>query len=544
MAAIPHHLLGPGRPLVYVLRFGDEVYGHQWTVDQGLDAHGLRTLEFLVELDPSVVGHGGSTISVRSLLVCDDELRPLRYESASGSRRVVLRLEADELSATLPDGESLTIEHESAPVAVLEANMVAHQALLAADANPDDATAQSCPVLLVNQLLVMSYALTRAPELDEAELTGWRSSFKEELWLDARGGLVRWRQPAQSISAELMSTPVALPEWVGEAPPAPPTVSYERPGGATFALHDVTIAGPVTPIGGALTLPAGEGPHPAALFLSGSGRHDRHGIAGEIDVGTHQIMDGLAERGIIGLRCDSRGAGTTKLGSDVLEQGLQTLFDDAGAALETLCGRPEVGGRPVWLIGHSQGAIVALALARSRPESVAGVVLLAAPGRAIDALMEEQVEALGLRRGLSAQQVATQLADLREFVHAVRDGRSWSENSVPAHVLAGARSRRWLEEHLRFRTDELLAGLSKPVLLCQGGKDLQVSPERDADRLRSVAAETGVDMQYTLFPELDHLFKEVEGEPDPKQYFDAGRRVDPALIDRIAAWIDDVSAAV
>lgn len=542
MVAIPHHLLAPGRPLVYVLRFGDKVYGHHWTVDQGYDSRGLHTLEFLAELDPSVLGHGGSTISVRSVLVCDDQLRPLRYESTSGGRRLLLRLEAGELLATLPDGESLTVEHESEPVTVLEANMVAHQALLAADASPDDATAQSWPVLLVNQLLVLPYTLTRAPELDEAGLTGWSSSFKEELWLDARGGLVRWRHPAQSTSAELMRTPLALPGWYGEAPPAPPVLSYERPKGATFTLHDVTIAGPVTPIGGALTLPAGSGPHPAALFLSGSGRHDRHGIAGEIDVGTHEIMDGLAERGIIGLRCDTRGAGTTKLGSDVLDQGLQTLFDDARAALEHLSARPEVGNRPVYLIGHSQGAIVALALARARPELVAGVVLLAAPGRAIDALMEEQVEALGLRRGLSPEQVAAQLADLRELVTTVREGGSWSENSVPAHVLAGARSRRWLEEHLRFRADELLAGLTKPVLLCQGGKDLQVSPERDADRLRSIAAQTGVDMQYTLFPELDHLFKKVDGEPDPSQYFDAARSVETALVDRVAEWIEHASA--
>jgi pimeloyl-ACP methyl ester carboxylesterase len=187
---------------------------------------------------------------------------------------------------------------------------------------------------------------------------------------------------------------------------------------------------------------------------------------------------------------------------------------------------------------------VALALAREQPHAVAGLVLLAAPGRTIDQLMSEQLETMGRCRGLTQEQIAAQQADLRDFVAAVQRGRPWSEESVPAHVLAGARSRRWLEDHLRFRTDELLAGLEKPVLLCQGGKDIQVSPERDAGRLREIAAASGVDLEYRFFPDLDHLFKKVEGKPDPRQYFDASRAVDAGLIAAIADWIRRRAGAI
>lgn len=538
MPRIPHHLFVDEGPLAYSLQFRDEIIGHHYTVQRGMNAAGLLELEFFLEVDPRAFG-GGPVVRTRSLLHASSTLRPVQYATQASGRRLELRFDARGVLARLPSGEDVRVGPEDKALGaafVLENNAIGHIALLAAELSDSVDAGFSEDVVFVNQLLVAPYALRRAAELDRAGARGFRSSLDEELWLDAQGGLVALKQPAHAVSVELVRR--GLPSWCTEAPSAiaSTAASYSPPEGARFDLHEITIEAAATPIGAAVTVPHGAGPFPAALFVGGSGRHDRHGFAGEIDIGTHELMDQLAERGVCGLRYDSRGAGSTKYGPDVLDEGLEVLIDDAAACLTYLRARPEVDPRRVSIIGHSQGGSVALALAGAHP-GTSSVVLMAAPGRRIDEVMADQIRGEGARRGLEAQLVERQLAELEEVVFFAQTEADWTSERVPPRLRSLARSRRWFADHLRLSIDALLRAAAVPILICQGEKDLQISVERDAQRLHALARSAGLEAILAVYPELDHLFKPVTGEPSLNQYFDRSRHVDPGFIADVAAWL-------
>ncbi|HTF68986.1 MAG TPA: alpha/beta fold hydrolase, partial [Edaphobacter sp.] len=309
---------------------------------------------------------------------------------------------------------------------------------------------------------------------------------------------------------------------------------------AKFTLHDVEIEGPVTPIGAALTIPSGEGPFPAVLFLSGSGTHDRHGIAGEIDIGTHEVMDYIAECGFAGLRYDTRGAGTTRHGRDVLDLGLRALADDAYACFELLERHPAVDPRNLFLVGHSQGGTLALFLTAKYGVEPRGIVLMAASGRPIDEVMFDQLASQGPLIGLSPEQVAAQRKELETFIDLARKDGPVELDAVPDHLRGLVRSRSWLREHLLNPPADLLRSVHCSLLIAQAGKDFQVSPERDAEQLFSSAREAGIDVELARFPTLDHLFKPTEGESRMAQYYDRSRHVSREFLHHMEAWLSKV----
>jgi pimeloyl-ACP methyl ester carboxylesterase len=128
---------------------------------------------------------------------------------------------------------------------------------------------------------------------------------------------------------------------------------------------------------------------PAALILAGSGPTPRDG-----NFGTYRrIAQGLAANGIRSLRYDKRGVGDS--GALVTREEdllLRHYVDDAASAVRDLEARPDVSA--VVIIGHSEGALLAILTAAAI--KVAGIVLLAGPGRRFDAILREQLAGVPL----------------------------------------------------------------------------------------------------------------------------------------------------
>src|SRR5574337_1096107 len=73
------------------------------------------------------------------------------------------------------------------------------------------------------------------------------------------------------------------------------------------------------------------------------------------------------------------------------------------------------------------------------------------------------------------------------------------------------------------------------VLILQGGRDYQVSPEHDfAAWKQGLAGHPGV--TFREFPTLNHMFIAGTGRSTPAEYATPGR-VDPAAIATIADWV-------
>jgi pimeloyl-ACP methyl ester carboxylesterase len=141
--------------------------------------------------------------------------------------------------------------------------------------------------------------------------------------------------------------------------------------GQSFVEQEVSFDAHALRLMGTLTLPADAGtePGPAALLLVGSGPVDRNENWKRLRVeATRQLAHALARARIVSLRYDKRGVGASE-GGDWRTAGFFDGVDDAAAALAFLAGRPEVDPSRIAAIGHSEGAIVATALAAGASRS-------------------------------------------------------------------------------------------------------------------------------------------------------------------------------
>ncbi|MCC6994171.1 MAG: alpha/beta fold hydrolase [Deltaproteobacteria bacterium] len=528
-----------GQPLVYTTLLNGSKFATQWTVYVGpLGDTGLHELEFLLEVDPVAMGQGGSLITQRCRLVCDESLRPVRYRTQTAGLGMSLEFKGETVDVTMPDGSKQTVPLGDGQF-IMESNMTGQQALMLALGHAQGKLAGEAKfsAFVVNALMSVPYQMAPAPDLVGAGGKMYRSSHEEELLINDDGVLLVARTPSQAIEARREDPPPPLPAWHDKEVLPLVRLTYSPPAGKTFQLEDVAIPGPVTPLGATVTVPAGKGPFPAVLFLSGTGAHDRNGFAGEVDLGTHEIMDHLSEKGFVGLRYDTRGAGKTLIGKDVLEQGLETVITDARAVLTYLRGRADVDPNRIALIGHSQGGTVALAIAKDEGKKIAALVLMASPGRAIDDIVVDQIVDQGRKVGLSSNTVDSQIKQFKDYVELVRADKPWVAGQIPDHLFVGARGRRWFQEHLARRGDALVAAVQCPVLVAQGSQDFQVSPSKDAEHLVAAAKAAGVEVTYALLPDLDHTFKKVQGESTIAQYYDGSRHVDPSFLGTVTDWL-------
>jgi pimeloyl-ACP methyl ester carboxylesterase len=137
-----------------------------------------------------------------------------------------------------------------------------------------------------------------------------------------------------------------------------------------------------------LTFPAvGDGPFPGVLLIAGSGSVDMNEFIPAPFTGTGkpsrpmlQVAECLSARGYAVLRYNKRyvGLNGTILNPEITRMPeVQVFIDDAEKALEVLAGQPEVDADDLTLLGHSEGAIIALRLAIGET-NVRNVVLWAA----------------------------------------------------------------------------------------------------------------------------------------------------------------------
>jgi len=116
-----------------------------------------------------------------------------------------------------------------------------------------------------------------------------------------------------------------------------------------------------TTLAGTLTLPAGQGPFPAAVYVSGSGPTLREEA---------QYLGGyLVSQGVALLAYDKRGNGQSHgvyPGSLASPEAISIYADDALAAARFLAAQPDIDKTHVGLFGLSQGGwIIPLAAARA-----------------------------------------------------------------------------------------------------------------------------------------------------------------------------------
>ena len=290
----------------------------------------------------------------------------------------------------------------------------------------------------------------------------------------------------------------------------------------------VSVRSAVGPLPGALTLPKSEGLVPAVLLISGSGANDRDETIGP-NKPFRDLAYGLADRGIASLRVDKRTAVIKDPAAFANVTLAAEYYDDAAVALALLRATPGVDPKRVFVLGHSEGAMVAPRIAATDGK-LRGVILMAPAVRPLDVVLIDQQRVGAKLMGRSDAEIAEQTREVEATFAKIRDPK---RTDTPPFL--GAPAAYW-RELLAVDVPGGVAALKIPVLVLQGDKDYQVRKDLDFDVLKAKAGTADGRITYRSFPKLNHLFIAVERESTGAEYGLPGH-VDPAVIATIADWL-------
>ena len=262
-------------------------------------------------------------------------------------------------------------------------------------------------------------------------------------------------------------------------------------------VRNVTVQNGKVQLPGTLVLPHGastERPAPAVVFVHGSGPNDRDETLGPNHL-FRDLADSLAAAGIASLRYDKRTyvyrAETASISGGKLDYDVETV-DDAVAAIDLLRRTAGIDPQRIYVVGHSQGAMLAPRIAACSGKA-AGCVMLAAPARTLDVLLHEQLRHLAPQSGMTVAQADSTAESM------------W--HKLPADYRAMASAYDPVAE---------AAALGVPMLFLQGGNDYQVTA---ADfSLYQEALRGNPHALFVFLPEADHLMRPLAKQAVPADY--------------------------
>jgi dienelactone hydrolase len=304
---------------------------------------------------------------------------------------------------------------------------------------------------------------------------------------------------------------------------------------SNVAVREIHVGVGSPPLQRTLMLPAGRGPFPAVVIVSGSGPGDQNETVGP----NHPLLDiarGLAAGGIATLRYDKR---TRDYPSSIDPRTFtvtQEYVPDALAAIELLAHESAVDRHRIFVLGHSQGGTYAPVIAKRAPH-VAGVILLAAGAEPMGAMIARQMHHVASLPG--GAQVRGQLPQIERLALEIDSVAALEKINPRTNVMDGVGPRYFLSD-LRYDEVATARTIPQPLLLLQGDRDWQVTVHDDLDVwLKGLHGREGVTV--VRYPSANHLFMDSTGPPTLADYYKPGQ-VEPGVITAITSWISKFRA--
>ena len=293
------------------------------------------------------------------------------------------------------------------------------------------------------------------------------------------------------------------------------------------APQPITAPGPNGPLAGTFVDAGAKAP--VVLIIPGSGPTDRDGNnpLGVQAAPYRLLSEALAGKGVSTIRIDKRGM----LGSKdaILDPNAVRIADYAADTHSWVKAIRERTGAPcVWVLGHSEGGLIALTAAQ-QPEGICGVILVSTAGRKIGTVIREQ---------LRANPANAPLLDIAlPAIDSLESGKSVDSSAMPAPLqkLFAPQVQPYLMDLMAADPAKLAASASVPMLIVQGGRDLQVS-EADA-KLLADAQPKG---KLVIIPEMNHVLKDVSVDDRAANfatYADPSLPVDPGIVETVAGFV-------
>lgn len=300
-----------------------------------------------------------------------------------------------------------------------------------------------------------------------------------------------------------------------------------------FIMTMMTAPGPLGLLGGILA-GGGEATRHVVIIIPGSGPTDCDGNNPlGVNSNTYKLLaEGLSSTDIAVIRIDKRGMFTS---AGAVKNANHVVMDDYVQDMQqwVATARQRYPVAKVWLLGHSEGGLVALCTAIKSPEAIAGIILASTPGRPLGEILCTQLAMAGYSQAL------------RQTAQAIIDGLSAGESvaasAIPEPLLPlfYPEVQGFLRSLLALDPVALIRQLALPILILQGSRDLQVGVE-DAQRLHRAYPSS----RLCMLASANHVLKFVASD-DRQENIAAYRSPDlplvPGVVTAIRTFILGVS---
>jgi len=285
-------------------------------------------------------------------------------------------------------------------------------------------------------------------------------------------------------------------------------------------------------LGATLTRPAGgSGRLPAVVLVGGAESDDRDGLIYGVPV-LAQLAGAAARSGVLAVRYDERGFGQS--GGRHESATISDLAEDVRAIVKWLGGRRDVDPKRIAVLGHGEGAWIAL-LAASREKQIAALISIDAPSTTgAEIALEQQQHALD--RLKTSPEERQQKIDLQKRIQAaVLTGKGWE--GVPPSIRQQVDTP-WAQSVLAFNPAAVVEDVRQPMLFIHAELDRQI-PVSHVERLADIARKEGKTksvevltvrgVNYLLVPAITGETDEYRTLPD--------LNVSKEIQDAVAAWL-------
>lgn len=354
-----------------------------------------------------------------------------------------------------------------------------------------------------------------------------------------------WRQGKKPLQLELRQV-AAFPKKARPQTPKPP-FPYKEEMLAIRSKDGVVL-------GATLTVPHAPARPNVVVLVAGSGPQTRH-----VDVGEHRqfdvLADHLARQGVAVLRYDKRGVARST--GDYYGHTLANLEDDLYAAVQALAARRQFSR--IGLVGHSEGAQVAAAVAARHPKAIDFIVSMAGVGLSGFDFMLLQDRQAAKDNGARPEEVERIMRYVRKYYETVLATRDGAPRIAALKAVYSALSPQDQGLITKYKMNEVslspeyaanpalrVALVSNPqrdwrnvrcpVLVLNGSLDHQVPAEENAAGILAALKEGGnARVQSEVLPSLNHSFQTARtGAPEESAEID--ETMAPAALQKIATF--------
>ncbi|PZD77599.1 S9 family peptidase [Mesonia sp. K7] len=301
-------------------------------------------------------------------------------------------------------------------------------------------------------------------------------------------------------------------------------------------------------LAGTYTTPRDKKDFPVAILISGSGPQDRDETLFE-----HRpflvLADHLTKNGIAVLRYDDRGIAQST--GDFAKATSYDFANDVKAIISFLKVTKDIPSNKIYLVGHSEGGMIA-PIVNASEKNLGGLVLMAAPGVAIEQLFVKQQYDLYSKSGMPISAVDSITKNNKGFYEILNSvekseielafrtyGKSIKMSDIEIEEQLQVANDAWFYNFITFNPQAYLQKVNVPVLAINGGKDLQVDADMNLAGIENALKISG-NKAYEIkkYDNLNHLFQEAETGL-PQEYGKIEETLSPEVLHKIANWINE-----